>query len=67
MNHDKSLCNKQTDLIQKIKFTGDKFYKDKKLRSVIVSEEAKFWKFISKDKFLDIKRIELDKRLLKNF
>ena len=54
-------------LIQKIKFTGDKFYKDKKLRSVIVSEEAKFWKFISKDKFLDIKRIELDKRLLKNF
>ena len=54
-------------LIQKIKFTGDKFYKNKKLRGVIVSEESKFWKFISKNKFLDIKRIELDKRLLKNF
>ena len=54
-------------LIQKIKFTGDKFYKNKKLRSVIVSEESKFWKFISNKKYLDINRISLDKRLLKNF
>ena len=54
-------------LIKNIKFTGDKFYKDRKLRSVIVSEENKFWKFISKKKYLDVSRIELDKRLLKNF
>ncbi|WP_075520415.1 outer membrane protein assembly factor BamA [Candidatus Pelagibacter communis] len=54
-------------LIKNIKFTGDKFYKDKKLRSVIVSEENKFWKFISNKKYLDVDRIELDKRLLKNF
>ena len=54
-------------LIKNIKFTGDKFYKDRKLRSVIVSEEKKFWKFISKKKYLDVNRIELDKRLLKNF
>ncbi len=54
-------------LIKNIKFTGDKFYKDRKLRSVIVSEENKFWKFISNKKYLDINRIELDKRLLKNF
>tara|TARA_B100000963_G_scaffold71464_1_gene59579 strand:+ start:191 stop:2431 length:2241 start_codon:yes stop_codon:yes gene_type:complete len=54
-------------LIQNIKFTGDKFYKDRKLRSVIVSEETKFWKFISNKKYLDIERIELDKRLLRNF
>ena len=54
-------------LIKNIKFTGDKFYKNKKLRSVIVSEEAKFWKFISNKKYLDIDRIELDKRLLRNF
>ncbi len=54
-------------LIKNIKFTGNKFYKDKKLRSVIVSEENKFWKFISKKKYLDVNRIELDKRLLKNF
>ena len=53
--------------LKNIKFTGDKFYKDRKLRSVIVSEENKFWKFISKKKYLDISRIELDKRLLKNF
>ena len=29
-------------LIKNIKFTGDKFYKDRKLRSVIVSEENNF-------------------------
>ena len=54
-------------LIKNIKFTGDKFYKDRKLRSVIVSEENKFWKFISNKKYLDVDRINLDKRLLKNF
>ena len=54
-------------LIKNIKFTGDKFYKDRKLRSVIVSEENKFWKFISSKKYLDVDRIELDKRLLRNF
>ncbi len=53
--------------ISKIKFTGDKIYKDKKLRSIIASEEYKFWKFISGRKFLNEQIIELDKRLLKNF
>ena len=54
-------------LIKNIKFTGDKAFKDRKLRNVIVSEENKFWKFISNKKYLDVNRIELDKRLLKNF
>ncbi len=54
-------------LIKKINFIGNKKYKDRKLHSVITSEEAKFWKFISKGKFLDEERINLDKRLLKNF
>tara|TARA_Y100000816_G_C26092062_1_gene577271 strand:+ start:57 stop:2291 length:2235 start_codon:yes stop_codon:yes gene_type:complete len=54
-------------LIKNIKFIGDKNFKDRKLRSVIISEENKFWKFISNKKYLDIDRIELDKRLLKNF
>ncbi len=54
-------------LIKNIKFTGDKFYKDRKLRNVIVSEENKFWKFISNKKYLDVNRIDLDKRLLTNF
>ena len=53
--------------ISKITFTGDKVYKDKKLRSIIASEEYKFWKFISGRKFLNEQIIELDKRLLKNF
>ena len=33
--------------IRKISFIGDKVFKDSKLRSVIISEEYKFWKFIS--------------------
>jgi outer membrane protein insertion porin family len=37
------------------------------LSSVIVSEESKFWKFLSKKKFLNEKQIQLDERLLKNF
>ena len=53
--------------IRKISFIGDKIYKDKKLKNIIVSEEYKFWKFISGKKFLHEHIIELDKRLLKNF
>ena len=53
--------------IKNIKFIGDKKFKDRKLKNVIVSEEAKFWKFISKKKYLDIKRIKLDENLLNNF
>ena len=53
--------------IRKISFIGDKIFKDRKLRSVIVSEEYKFWKFISGKKFLNQSLIDLDERLLKNF
>ena len=53
--------------IKKISFIGNKIFKDRKLRSVIVSEEYKFWKFISGKKFLKQDLINLDERLLKNF
>ena len=39
--------------IKKISFIGDKVFKDRKLRNIIVSEEYKFWKFISGKKFLN--------------
>ena len=54
-------------LIEKIQFIGDKKIKDRRLSTVITSEENKFWKFISRNKYLDIDRINLDKRLLKNY
>jgi outer membrane protein insertion porin family len=57
---------KKTD-IAKIFFTGDKKVKEKRLREVIVSEEKKFWKFLSKNTFLNYNNIELDKRLLINY
>ena len=53
--------------ISKIKFLGNKVYKDRKLRNIITSEEYKFWKFISQNKYLNAERINLDKRLLENF
>ena len=53
--------------IGKISFIGDKIFKDSKLKGVIISEEHKFWKFISGKKFLKEEIIEIDKRLLKNF
>ena len=53
--------------IQKIKFIGNKVFKDGKLKRIIASEENKFWKFISKSKYLDINRILLDENLLRNF
>ena len=53
--------------ISKIEFIGDKKVKDKTLRNIIISEENKFWKFISKNKFLNKNIIESDKRLLRTF
>ena len=38
-----------------------------KLKNIIVSEETKFWKFITRNKYLDIDRIKLDERLISNF
>ena len=54
-------------LIKNIKFTGNKVFKDNKLRKIIVSEEAKFWKIISSKKVVDLRRLNLDKNLLLNF
>ena len=53
--------------IKKITFLGNKIFKDSKLKSVIVSEEYKFWKFISSKKYLNEEIISLDNRLLRNF
>jgi len=53
--------------INEIVFLGDKKIKDRKLKSIITSEEAQFWKFISNKIYLDSERINLDKRLLKNY
>ena len=57
---------KKTNIV-KINFIGDKKIKDKRLRDIIVSEENKFWKVLSKNTFLNYSNIELDKRLLINY
>ena len=53
--------------IKKISFLGKKFFKDNKLKRIIISEEYKFWKFISGRKYLNEEMVNLDKRLLKNY
>jgi outer membrane protein insertion porin family len=54
--------------ISKVYFIGDKGkVRSKRLKDVITSEEAKFWKVLSRNIYLNPDRIELDKRLLKNY
>jgi len=53
--------------ISKISFIGDKIFKDIKLKNIILSEEYKFWKFLSGRKYLNEDIISIDQRLLKNF
>ncbi len=53
--------------ISKIEFTGDKIVKDRTLRNLITIEESKFWKFLSKKKYLNEQNLLRDERLLKNF
>ena len=53
--------------IKKISFIGDKIFKDKKLKGIILSEEYKPWKFLSGKKYLNESMINYDERLLKNF
>ena len=54
-------------VVKKINFSGNKVFKSRLLSNIIVTEEDKFWKFLSKKKYLNEKQIELDQRLLKNF
>ena len=53
--------------ISKISFIGDKKFKDGVLRNIIISEEFRFWKFISGKKYLNENLIQYDKKLLNNF
>ena len=53
--------------IKKITFVGNKIFKDSKLKRVIVSEEYKFWKFLSGKKYLNENLLKFDEQLLKNF
>ncbi|WP_440934178.1 outer membrane protein assembly factor BamA [Candidatus Pelagibacter sp.] len=65
LNYNIELNNKAK--IKKISFIGNKIYKDRKLRNIIISEEYKFWKIISGKKYLNENLINFDKRLLRNF
>ena len=53
--------------ISKISFIGDKTFKASTLRNTIISEEYKFWKFISGKKYLNENLVNYDKNLLNNF
>ena len=53
--------------INKINFIGNKIFKDNRLKNIILSEEYKFWKFLSGRKYLNEDLISTDQRLLKNY
>ncbi|MBD1145517.1 outer membrane protein assembly factor BamA [Pelagibacterales bacterium SAG-MED34] len=54
-------------IIKKINFQGDKVFSDTKLRNIIRSEEGKFWKFITSNKYLDELKIKQDEKRLKKY
>ena len=54
-------------IVKKINFTGNKVFKRSTLSRIIITEENRFWKFLSKKKILNERQIQLDQRLLKNF
>ena len=54
-------------IIKNINFQGNKVFKDSKLRNVIKSEEGKFWKFLTTDKYLDEQKIKLDEKLIEKY
>ena len=54
-------------VISSINFIGDKKIRERKLKSIIASEEHKFWKVISKNSNFNRDLISLDKRLLTNY
>ena len=53
--------------ISKINFKGDRKLRDRRLRDIITSQEAQFWKVLTKNIYLNQTNIELDKRLLTNY
>ena len=53
--------------IKKISFIGNKIFRDNTLRNVIISEESKFWKFLTPNKFLDMNRVNADVTKLSKF
>ena len=57
----------QVTKISKISFTGDKKIREKRLRSVIASEEDKFWKIITGNTKFSERLVNLDIRLLNNY
>ena len=65
LTYDIKLNNKAK--IKKISFLGDKVFKDKILKNIIASEEFKFWKFLSRNKYLNPEIVNFDNRLLKNY
>ena len=54
-------------VIKNINFQGNKIFKDSKLRNIIKSEEGKFWKFITSDKYLNEGKVKIDENLLVKF
>ena len=64
ITYDFNLGNKAK--IEKLLFRN-KVFKDNKLKGIIISEEYKFWKFISGKKYLNENLIKFDENLLRNF
>ena len=53
--------------IKRIYFIGDKYFNSSTLTDVVSSSEHGWWKFLSSSTTLNTRRLEFDKKLLRNF
>jgi outer membrane protein insertion porin family len=53
--------------IKKIRFIGNRNYRDHHLRATILTRESAWWRFLSSDDTYDPDRIEYDQMMLANF
>ncbi|WP_440680265.1 outer membrane protein assembly factor BamA [Candidatus Pelagibacter sp. HIMB1517] len=53
--------------INRIFFIGDKYFSSSTLSDVILSSEHGWWKFLSQNTSANLKRVDFDKKLLKEF
>ena len=53
--------------VKKIYFVGNENYKDSELRSIVMTKESKWFRFLETNDTYDPDRIEYDKHLLKQF
>lgn len=53
--------------VRKIRFVGNNYYRNNELKSIILTKESAWWRFLESNDTYDPDRMEVDKQFLTNF